>query len=64
MNATTKRERRHLELAFESSTAIVALEGLEQTDHSRDIQQRIISGDLDFDQAVQLTLNRISALQP
>lgn len=64
MTASTKRERRHLELAFESSTAIVMLEGLESNEESRELQQRIVAGELDFDEAVQVVLQRVRVPRP
>lgn len=54
---------RHLELAFESSAAIVALAGFEQSERSIELRQRIAAGELSFDKAVDLILNRLADSQ-
>lgn len=59
--ADIKREQRYLELAFESSDAIVRLAGLNESDESKELQQRIISGELGFEEAVQIVLHRALA---
>lgn len=63
MPADIKREQRHLELAFESSEAIVRLEGLNDSEESKELQQRIIAGELSFEEAVQIVLRRTLALR-
>lgn len=63
MPTDIKSEQRHLELAFESSDAIVRLEGLNESDESKELQQRIIAGELSIEEAVQLVLRRALALR-
>lgn len=55
-------ERRHLELAFESSYAIVKLAGLEGDQELYGLRKRIIAGELCFDEAVQILLKRLQSL--
>jgi hypothetical protein len=54
-------ERRHLELAFESSAAIVNLSGFEQSQRSLEIRSRVVAGELSFDDAVQIILDNAKA---
>lgn len=58
MTTAITRNRRHLELAFESSNAILMLEGLNANEESKEMQQRIISGELNFEEAIQIVLDR------
>lgn len=51
----------HLELAFESSDAILMLEGFDANEESKELQQRIVGGELDFEAAIQILLDRIKA---
>ena len=54
-------DRRYLELAFDSSYAIVKLAGLEGNEELSEIRERIIAGELDFDEAVQIVLLRLQS---
>lgn len=61
MIAATTPNRRHLELAFESSNAILMLEGLTANEESKEMQQRIISGEVSFEEAIRIVLHRTRA---
>jgi hypothetical protein len=54
---------RHLEVAFESSTAIVKLSGFELSQRSLGLKERIVAGELTFDEAVQIVIDNARALQ-
>ena len=54
---------RHLEVAFESSTAIVKLSGFELSQRSLELKERIVAGELTFDEAVQIVIDNARALQ-
>lgn len=56
MTRLSERERRHLELAFESSIAIVKLAGQEDSEDLTDLRERIMEGELTFDEAVRIAL--------
>jgi len=56
MTIVSQDERRHLELAFESSYAIVKLAGLEGDGKLTELRKRIIEGELTYDEAVQTVL--------
>lgn len=58
MKKLSQSERRHLELAFESSCAIVKLAGLQDHEEFAGLRKRIIEGELTFDEAVQIVLAR------
>jgi hypothetical protein len=62
MTSATKIERRHLELAFESSVAILKLEGFSDSEESKELQQRVILGELSCEEAVQVVLQRAKTL--
>ena len=64
MTAATKRERWHLQLAFESSNAILMLEGLHANEASNELQQRILTGELEFEDAIQIVLHRARSPNP
>lgn len=49
---TTHGERERLQAAFDASNAIADLDGLPFTDAMREMQARIIAGELTFDEAV------------
>lgn len=59
-----KHKRWHLELAFESSDAIIRLEGLKESAEFKELQQQIIAGALNFEEAVQIVLRRAHASRP
>lgn len=59
MPVISQEQRRHLELAFESSYDIVKLAGLEGSDELSGLRERVIAGELDFDDAVQIVLAKI-----
>lgn len=61
MTVATEHQRPHLELAFESSTAILALEGFNDNEESKELQQRILAGELDFEAAIRVAMNRARA---
>lgn len=54
------KSRQQLQLAFDSANAIVNLAGLPFSETSRVLQERVINGEISFDEAVQeaLDLNR------
>lgn len=56
MTKLSQSERRHLEIAFESSRAIVELAGLQASEELPSLRERIIEGELTFDEAVQIVL--------
>lgn len=64
MTAATTPNRRYLELAFESSNAILMLEGFTANEESKELQERIISGEVSFEEAIQIVLHRARALRP
>ena len=53
MNPEIQHQRRFLELAFESSYAIVKLSGLEGSEELDGLRDQIIAGELSFEEAVQ-----------
>lgn len=61
MAATTTPNRRYLELAFESSDAILKLEGLTANEESKEMQQLIISGEVSVEEAIRIVLQRARA---
>jgi hypothetical protein len=52
-----------LELAFESSAAILRLAGFEENEETKELKQRIIAGELSIDEAVQIALERARVAQ-
>lgn len=52
-----------LQLAFESSVAILKLAGFEENEESKELKQRIIAGEISIDAAVQIVLERVSVAQ-
>jgi len=62
MKIVGQGERRHIELAFQSSYAIVKLSGLEGSDELTGLRDRIIAGELSFDEAVQLVRVQANAI--
>jgi hypothetical protein len=60
MDAENEQGRRQrLEHAFESANAIVDLDGVPLDAKSRDLQSRVIKGELTFNEAVRLVLKRV-----
>lgn len=57
MNSPEKQER--LRAAFASSNAINDLAGMPFTEEMKAMQERIISGEIDFDQAIQEVIGKI-----
>lgn len=53
MTELSQRERKHLEIAFESSNAIVKLAGLQESHVFSYLEKQILDGELTFDEAVQ-----------
>lgn len=64
MTKLSKIKRRHLEIAFESSSAIVKLAGLQEAEELTGLQKRIIEGELTFDEAVQIVLTGFAGAFP
>lgn len=64
MPKLTQRERRHLEIAFESSSAIVKLAGLQEPEEQTGLHKRIIEGELTCAEAVQILLTQFSLAIP
>ena len=62
MPTLSQSERRHLELAFKSSYAIVKLAGLEGNEELHELRERIIAGELCFDDAVLILLKKFQSL--
>ncbi|KFC76193.1 hypothetical protein [Massilia sp. LC238] len=57
MQTVSMEERRHLELAFDSSYGIVKLSGLEGGEELAGLREQIIAGELSFDEAVRVVLS-------
>lgn len=64
MTKLSERERRHLELAFESSHAIVKLAGLRESEELSGLCKRVIEGELTFDEALKIVLTRRTVALP
>lgn len=56
-------DQRHLQLALDSSAAIVRLAGFEKSEQSKELDQRILTGEISFDEAVQVVLDMATASQ-
>lgn len=54
MTRLSHSARRHLEIAFDSSCAIVKLAGLQSSKDLASLRNQIIEGELTFDEAVQI----------
>lgn len=55
---------RLLELAFESSCAIVKLAGLQESKELTGLREQIIDGELSFDEAVQIVAAKRTVVSP
>lgn len=64
MTRLSQRDRRHLEIAFESANAIVKLAGLQGSEDITGLRERIIEGELTFDEAVQIVLKGYAVALP
>lgn len=56
MKKLSQYERKHLELAFESSRDILQLAGLQESEQSNYLCKQVIDGELTFAEAVQIVL--------
>lgn len=56
MTKLTQSELRHLEIAFESSIAIVKLAGARDSEELTGLSKLIIEGKISFDDAVQIVI--------
>lgn len=64
MTKLIQRERRHLEIAFESSIAIVKLAGAQDSEELTRLSKLIIEGKLTFDDAVQIVITGCTVALP
>lgn len=64
MTKLSQRERRHLEIAFESSIAIVKLAGAQDSEQLNGLRKLIIEGELTIDDAVQIVIRRCTVALP
>jgi hypothetical protein len=59
-----RTNRRHLEIAFESSCAIVRLAGLKESKEFADLHEQIIAGELSVHEAVQIVVAKYTVVFP
>lgn len=60
----SQRDRKHLEIAFESSGAIVNLAGLQGSEQYTFLFKQIIDGELTFDEAALIVLTACAVKPP
>lgn len=59
-----RTNRRLLELAFESSCAILKLAGLQESKEISGLREQIIDGELSFDEAVKIVAAKRTVVSP